>query len=255
MSLASADSDKMIAHHSSSSSSSQGLCFSGACQSDDQGIYPSISEFAFNRWSELDSISQSGCKLFAEQASSSSADAPDYSTLQKLILCLSNRKKAIPQADQKNDLRLHAIEYLIKYYSGDLSDEHLRYHSLGFMIYWWLQDTTDLDLKPEIEFDCRGKLIFHQNSDGEQCVLIEIAEIKTSVSGLPKVRRQNIKRLLLLSGAVRSVYNVSLKNLSLSGKIFVARALKPAYERKQTTQVNGQEIKIEYVDKILTLMT
>ena len=132
----------------------------------------------------------------------------------------------------------------------------MSHHSLGFTIYWWLQNKTDLDLKTEVEFDCSGKLVFYKNSEGEseQCVLIEVGEIKTSVSGLPKGLGQNIKRLLLLSSAVRSVYSVCLNNLSLSGKIFVARALKPAYKRKQTTKVNGQEIKIEYVDKILTFM-
>ena len=194
----------------------------------------------------------------SEAALSSSADAntaPDYTLLQKLILCSRIREKTISPAHHSDDLRLHTIQQLINTYKGNMSDEQLRNHSLGLMIYWWLKNRADIDLKTEVEFDCRGKLIFYKNSHGEQCVLIEVGEIKTSVSGLHKGRYQNIKRLLMLSGAVRSIYNVSLKNLSLSGKIFVARALKPAYKRKQTTQANGQDIKIEYVDKVLTLMT
>ena len=248
MSLATAGSDKIVAHHLSCSVSSQRLQPSGAYQSEQQDeIDLTLSELAFhlNDLSELDSFSLTGRKVGAERALSSSADAntaPVYTLLQKLILCSSNCKKTISPADHVDDLR-------------PMSDEQLRNHSLGLMIYWWLQNRADIDLKTEVEFDCRGKLIFYKNSHGEQCVLIEVGEIKTLVSGLQKVQFQNIKRLLLLSGAVRSVYNVSLNNLSLSGKIFVARALKPAYKRKQTTQANGQDIKIEYVDKILPLMT
>ena len=261
MSLATAGSDKIVAHHLSCSVSSQRLQPSGAYQKEQQDeIDLTLSELAFhlNDLSELDSFSLTGRKVGAEGALSSSADsntAPDYTLLQKLILCSSNCKKTISPADHVDDLRLHTIQQLIKYYKGNMSDEQLRNHSLGLMIYWWLQNRADIDLKTEVEFDCRGKLIFYKNSHGEQCVLIEVGEIKTLVSGLQKVRCQNIKRLLLLSGAVRSVYNVSLNNLSLSGKIFVARDLKPAYKRKQTTQANEQDIKIEYVDKILSLMT
>jgi hypothetical protein len=173
----------------------------------------------------------------------------DEGWLDRLKICTANRQKIVPRKDWSMDTRLKAFMHLSRFYAGCLSMKQLEDHPLGLMIYWWIHNDGDLDVKDEVEFDCRSKLVFTTDVHDERCILIEVGGIKTSQSGASKGKAQCISRLMLLSGAVKTVHRITKQRLT--GKVFVAQ---PTFGlvKNQIIQKKEFNIRIEYVDSILT---
>ena len=170
--------------------------------------------------------------------------------LERLDFCYQSRSRVVPPADHKDDTRLMAFSYLKRYYGAGMSAEDLKTHPLGLMVFFWLQNPADLDVKDVVQFDCRSKLYFYLNVAGESCVHIEVGEIKSSKLGAARGGNQCITRLILLSAAVRCVHSITRQ--SLSGKVFVSSSLSPGYMRTQRIVRSRYVIMIEYKDSILS---
>jgi hypothetical protein len=173
--------------------------------------------------------------------------------MERLRECCKHRTEAISKSQKeiRYDTRLKAFHFLQRFYSGHMQLAEFGTHNLGLMIYWWLQNKEDLDVKDVVEFDCRCKLLFYETFPGGGSVRVEVDEIKTSGSLAYRGKNRCVARLIFLSGAIRSVYSVT--NVRLRGNVFLARPLSYGTKKMQILHINGFEISIKYVDGILTL--
>jgi hypothetical protein len=167
----------------------------------------------------------------------------------RLHICIAKREETVPRKDWSIDTRLKAFKHLSRFYSRNLSRKQLEDHPLGLMIYWWIHNDGGLDVMDEVEFDCRSKLVFSTDVLDERCVLIEVGEIKTSQSGTGKGKAQCICRLMLLSGAVKTVHQITKQRLR--AKVFVGKPTS-GLVKSEIIQKKGLNINIECVDSILT---
>jgi hypothetical protein len=193
----------------------------------------------------------------------STNDSPNPEMLMmKLESCLHFRREAVQQkavrskgrrhSDNESE-RLSALANLVKYYKGKLSKGQLRSHGLGLMIYWWLQNKDCFDVKSVFEFDCRGKLVFYMDQNGNLHARIEVDEVKTSESQVIVAKEQCTKRLVLLCGAVMSVCKIPLKKISLTGKVLVARALRSGCKPKELIRKGDKSINLEILGSNLSV--